>query len=68
MLRTERWLLDGNGRLWDCGDRRDEEGHVDVTDSDDAEVVAARARFDELLAELPGPPEEMRAKWEARTG
>jgi len=66
MLRTERWLLDGNGRLWDCGDGRDEEGYLDVTDSDDAEVAAARARFDELLEELPGPPEAMRAKWEAR--
>lgn len=55
MLRDKRWLLEGNGRFYDCGDHRDHQGYRDVTDSQDAEVVAARAKFEELLRELPGP-------------
>ncbi len=61
MLRDKRWLLAGDGRFFDCGDRRDEEGYVDVTDSDDPAVVAARRRFQEILRGLPGPtPEQQR--------
>jgi arylsulfatase A len=54
-LRDTRWLLDGDGKFWDCGDLREEEGYVDVTDSKDTEVLAARARFEKLLEALPGP-------------
>lgn len=55
MLRDKRWLLEGDGRFYDCGDSREGKGYRDVTDSKDAEVVAARARFDKLLEKLPGP-------------
>ncbi|MFQ5810798.1 MAG: sulfatase-like hydrolase/transferase, partial [Armatimonadota bacterium] len=55
MLRDKRWLLDGYGRLFDCGNRRDEQGYRDVTDSTAPEVVAARKRFESLLADLPAP-------------
>ena len=60
ILRTSRWLLEDNsplhyGRLYDCGDRRDGTGYTDVTASDAPDVVAAKRRFDELLANLPAP-------------
>lgn len=66
MLRDKRWLLEGvdeaydspRGRFYDCGANRDPKGYggyEDVTDSTDPEVLAARKRFDEILAELPAP-------------
>jgi arylsulfatase A-like enzyme len=60
ILRTKRWLLEDNsplhyGRLYDCGDSRDGTGYRDMTDSDDPEAAAARARFDALLEKLPAP-------------
>lgn len=60
ILRTQRWLLEDDsplhaGRLYDCGGSRDGTGYRDVTDSDDPEVAAARARFAALLEELPAP-------------
>ncbi|MFB3828080.1 MAG: sulfatase-like hydrolase/transferase [Bryobacteraceae bacterium] len=65
ILRTKRWLLEDNsplhyGRLYDCGSSRDGAGYREVTASRGAEVLAARARFDELLKGLPAPyiPEE----------
>ena len=60
MLRTHRYMLDGQGRFYDCGYSRDYHEYKDVTDSDDPEVVAARQRFDDILKELPAPqkPEE----------
>ena len=54
-LRDTRWLLDGEGVFWDCGDNRNEEGYIDVTDSLDPEVLAAKARFDKILEDLPAP-------------
>ncbi|HQL95141.1 MAG TPA: sulfatase-like hydrolase/transferase, partial [Candidatus Hydrogenedentes bacterium] len=65
ILRDRRWLLEDNsplhyGRLYDCGDKRDGTGYRDVTDSQEPEALAARARFDALLEKLPAPvlPEE----------
>jgi arylsulfatase A len=62
MLRDKRWLLDGNGRLYDCGRKRDENGYRDVTESQDPEVAAARRRFRQLLKKLPPPPAELLKK------
>ena len=31
-LRDRRFLLDGAGQFWDCGERRDEKGYVNVDD------------------------------------
>jgi arylsulfatase A len=58
MLRDKRWLLEGDGKFYDCGEARDGKGYKDVTDSQDPEVVSARARFDTILAKLPAPPLE----------
>lgn len=60
MLRDKRWLLEGNslqdfGRLYDCGDSRDGTGYKEVTDSQDAAVIAARQRFQKILEGLPAP-------------
>ena len=60
VLRTKRWLLEDNsplhyGRLFDCGGNRDGVGYRDVTDSMDAETLAAKKYFDELIAKLPVP-------------
>lgn len=52
MFRDSRWLLDGKKRLWDCGDRRDEQEYQDVTDSTDPAAVAAKERFAKILGEL----------------
>jgi arylsulfatase A-like enzyme len=60
VLRDKRWLLEGDGKFFDCGDKRDHQGYLDVTDSKDAEVVAARERFEAILKNLPAPPEETR--------
>jgi arylsulfatase A len=55
ILRDKRWLLEGDGRLFDCGDKRDGKGYRDVTKSQDPEVVAARQRFAKILRTLPAP-------------
>jgi arylsulfatase A-like enzyme len=55
MLRSQRWLLDGAGHFYDCGDNRSGEGYPDVTGSTSAEVMKARKRFDEILSRLPAP-------------
>jgi len=55
MLRDRRWLLEGNGRLYDCGHRRDGKGYSDVSESTAPEVAAARARFAKILEGLPAP-------------
>ncbi len=55
VLRDKRWLLEGDGRFYDCGNRRDGTGYVDVTDSSDPTVLAARGRFEKTLKELPAP-------------
>lgn len=67
ILRTKRWLLEDNsplhwGRLYDCGEKREGEGYRDVTDSKEAEVLAAKAQFNRLLEGLAAPvlPEEGR--------
>jgi hypothetical protein len=58
MLRDGRWLLEGNGKFYDCGDSRNGSGYRDVTGSSDPEAVAARKRFDSILERLPAPPPE----------
>jgi arylsulfatase A len=60
VLRTKRWLLEDNGpdhpgRLFDCGDSRNGAGYRDVTDSTAPEVLAAKKRFKEILADKPLP-------------
>lgn len=75
-LRDKRWLLDGAGKFYDCGDSRSGQGYKDVTNSTDAEARAARKRFDDILKDLLAPApddpllagyqkamEKQRAKW-----
>lgn len=55
MLRDDRWLLEGDGSFFDCGDRRDGTGYRDVTHANEPEVQAARKRFERILVDLPAP-------------
>jgi len=60
ILRTKRWLLEDNGpdhpgRFYDCGDSRDGTGYKDVTNSTNPDVLAAKKRFKEILADKPLP-------------
>lgn len=60
ILRDQRWLLEGDGKFYDCGQRRGglkngSNGYRDVTNSKDQEVVAARQRFERILENLPAP-------------
>lgn len=55
-IRDSRWLLDGNGRFWDCGTSREEwKGYKDVTESTDHDVIAARKRFEQISKRYPQP-------------
>jgi arylsulfatase A len=55
-LRDQRWLLDGEGKFYDCGHNRDESaGYRDVTASNDPEVVEAKRRFQAVLKTIPAP-------------
>jgi arylsulfatase A-like enzyme len=58
LIRDERWLLEldaekGVERFYDCGESRDGRGYTNVTASRSPEVVAARARLDQILLNLP---------------
>ena len=66
-LRSARWLLDGDEHFWDCGERRDGKGYVNVTRSERAEVEAARRNFARVIEGLPPPPRRLvRAAWRRR--
>lgn len=67
VLRDKRWLLEGDGRFFDCGDRRNGRGYVDVTDSKDPQVVAARRRFERILKDLPAP-KDLEARPDSQRG
>jgi arylsulfatase A len=60
ILRTKRWLLEDNsplhwGHLFDCGDNRSGVGYKEVTDADNPEVQAIKAKFNRLIESLPAP-------------
>ena len=57
ILRDKRWLLETTegGRFYDCSGGRHAPDCDEVTGSQDPEVVAARARFDQILELLPAP-------------
>lgn len=57
MLRDKRWLLEGDGQFYDCGDRRDGSGYKNVTESDDPVVIEARRRLRRILRDLPSASE-----------
>jgi arylsulfatase A len=67
MLRSKRWLLEGDGKFYDCGDSRDGTGYVDVTNSKDPVVVEARQRFEEILKDLPAPTKRLAGGQKDRT-
>jgi arylsulfatase A len=68
MLRDRRWLLEGDGRFYDCGSSRDGTGYRDVTNSNDPEVIAAWKRFAAILTDkpAPGPNDPLTRKYRAR--
>lgn len=60
VVRTKRWLLEDNtmqdfGVLFDCGNSRNGEGYVDVTNSDSAEVREAKKMMLAIVADKPVP-------------
>jgi arylsulfatase A len=64
-LRTRRWLLDGNRHLWDCGERRDENGYLDVTSVNSHKVRIVKQRLYQILRGLPPPrPDQVRLAWQ----
>lgn len=65
LVRDERWLLEGDGRFYDCGENRNPRGYAEyteVTDSDDPDVLAAQERFMKFLEDKPAPAEKNRRK------
>ncbi len=59
LVRDRRWLMEGDGRFFDCGENRNPRGYneyQDVSHSDDPEVVAAKKRFQDYLKDKPAPP------------
>jgi len=57
-LRTKQWLVDGRGRLYDCGDNRNEwipGAYKDVTESADERIIAVRKNLERILEKMPAP-------------
>lgn len=57
-LRTKRWLIDGRGMFYDCGDNRNEwvpGAYEDVTMSTDKNVIEVRKKLEHILKNLPAP-------------
>jgi len=75
LLRDKRWLLEAvnpilglpRGRFYDCGSNREGKGYKEVTDSRDPEALAARKRFDAILARFPAVQKD-HAYWKTRKG
>ena len=58
LVRDKRWLLEGDGRFFDCGENRNPRGYreyIDVTQSNDPEVLNAKKRFMKFLEDKPAP-------------
>jgi len=62
LIRDKRWLLDGYGSFYDCGQSRAGRGYKDVTRSDAPEVLAARKRLETIIKDMPAPPEPKEEK------
>jgi arylsulfatase A len=63
MARDTRWLLEGNGDLFDCGDRRAGTGYRLIPkSSNDPEATAARRRLQAALDAVPGPRPEQQLR------
>ena len=56
-MRTQKWLLDGRGHLYDVEGAQSREDYVDVTGSDDPEVRVARRRLQAHLDKFMPLPE-----------
>lgn len=59
LIRDNRWLIEGDGRMFDCGDSRIPGTYRDVTDSKDPEVIQARERLEKVLSGLPAPEKRL---------
>ena len=67
VIRTKRWLLEDNtmrdfGRLFDCGQSRNGEGYVDVTDRNTPEVKQAKQRMLAILKDKTVPDVGLKKK------
>jgi hypothetical protein len=67
-VRDQDWLLDGRGRFYDTRGAKNRNEYRDVSDSKDADVIAARRRFEKYLKDIPLPDETdpaTRDSWQA---
>lgn len=51
-LRTEKWLIDGRGNFYFCGDNRNEwepDAYEDLTKSQDERAIAVRKKLEDIL-------------------
>lgn len=58
LVRDKRWLLEGDGKFYDCGENRNPRGYKEyklVTNSTEPEVLEAKRRFAEFLEDKPAP-------------
>ncbi len=55
MVRDSQWLLDAEGRLFDCREPAAPFEYPEVTASTDADVQEGRRRLEKLLERLPAP-------------
>jgi hypothetical protein len=63
LARDARWVLEGNGELYDCGDSRAGSGYRLVPkSSDDPKAAAARKRLQATLEATPGPRPEQQLR------
>lgn len=56
IIRDERWLLEGDGRLYDTEGKRTPGEYRLVRDEGDKEAKQARAKFESILETLPAHP------------
>jgi arylsulfatase A len=63
LARDARWLLEGNGDLFDCGDSRAGTGYPLIPKTaTDPEATAARQRLKAALDAIPGPRPEQQLR------
>lgn len=56
-IRDKNWLIDGYGRFWDVSCARWYDEYIDVTDSDDPAVMAARKHLQMIMEDTLKPPD-----------
>jgi arylsulfatase A len=56
LVRDKRWLMEGDGRFFDCGENRNPRGYKlyrEVSNSTEPEILEAKRRFEVYLSDKP---------------